>query len=328
MSGGDGAYQKPLAAGNAGQVSATVGASGKATHWSNGSTDVVNPSPHPVHVSNLLVLGSMVFDVDGNTLHAVYLDDNGNVRDDFTIVKGSTLTATTPNDSLAEGGSVSTAFSLTRTGATDFPLTVDYTLGGSASASDYTPTLSETVFFAIGETIKELNLSVSVDDLAEGAETLTLTLIPRVDRITEAEDAGDRDTYFIGASGSGEMTLVDQSSQNWWFTNFGAASLLSADWGIDHDGDTSDALAEYALDGDPNVSDQLGGNMEAGVITFTKGEAVNDDVTYTIEESDDLGVTDPWEAVTPDVNDANEISYTLPLDKDALFVRLKVTLAE
>ena len=51
-------------------------------------------------------------------------------------------------------------------------------------------------------------------------------------------------------------------------------------------------------------------------------------MTYTIEESDDLGVTDPWEAVVPDVNDAHEISYTLPLDGDALFVRLKVALVE
>ncbi len=58
----------------------------------------------------------MVIDVDGDTLHAVYIDDGGNERDDFTIVKGSTLTATTPNDSMAEGGADSTAFSLTRDG--------------------------------------------------------------------------------------------------------------------------------------------------------------------------------------------------------------------
>ena len=326
LSGGDGAYQKPLAAGHAGQVSAIVGASGQATRWSGGSTEFVNPNPHPVHVSNLLVLGSMVIDVDGDTLHAVYIDDSGNERDDFTIVKGSTLTATTPNDSLAEGGANSTAFSLTRTGATDFPLTVDYTLGGSANEFDYTPALSGTVSFAIGETSKSLNLAVSADDLAEGAETLTLTLIPRVESITVT--SGDRDTYFIDASGIGEMTLADQSSQNWWFTNFGAASLLSTDWEIDHDGDTFDALTEYALGKDPHVSDQPASNIDAGGITFTKGATANDDVIYTIEESDDLGVTDQWEAVAPSVNDANEISYSLPLDKDAIFVRLKVTLAE
>ena len=87
-------------------------------------------------------------------------------------------------------------------------------------------------------------------------------------------------------------------------------------------------LVEYALGKDPHVSDQPASNIEAGGITFMKGAAVNDDVTYTIEESDDLGVLDLWEAVTPSVNDANEISYSLPLDKDAIFVRLKVTLAE
>ena len=124
------------------------------------------------------------------------------------------------------------------------------------------------------------------------------------------------------------MTLADQSSQNGWFTHFGAASLLSTDWGIDPDFDGMANLLEYALGKDPNVSDQPASNTEAGVITFTKGAGARDDVTYTIVESDDLGVTDPWEPVTPAVNDANEISYSLPLDNDALFVRLKVTLAE
>ena len=42
-------------------------------------------------------------------------------------------------------------------------------------------------------------------------------------------------------------------------------------------------------------------------------EAVaNNDITYAIEESDDLGVGDPWSPVTPDVNDSATISYTLP----------------
>ena len=116
--------------------------------------------------------------------------------------------------------------------------------------------------------------------------------------------------------------------EGWQITHFGYPPTAAADPGLDPDFDGMANLLEYALGKDPNVSDQPASNIEAGVITFTKGAAVTDDVTYTIEESDDLGVTDAWQAVTPDVNDANEISYTLPLDKDALFVRLKVTLAE
>jgi hypothetical protein len=117
--------------------------------------------------------------------------------------------------------------------------------------------------------------------------------------------------------------------QAWQITHFGNPPAAEAGPGLDPDFDGMANLLEYALGKDPHVSDQAAGNFEAGVITFTKGAAVTDDVTYTIVESDDLGVTDPWEDVDhPDVNDANEISYSLPLDKDALFVRLKVALEE
>jgi hypothetical protein len=36
-------------------------------------------------------------------------------------------------------------------------------------------------------------------------------------------------------------------------------------------------------------------------------------------------VTDDWEVVTPDVNDATTISYTLPTGQPKIFVRLVVT---
>lgn len=137
------------------------------------------------------------------------------------------------------------------------------------------------------------------------------------------------------ANATGPSLLIDTSwdprpagFEAWQITHFGTPPAAEADPGLDPDFDGMANLLEYALGKNPHVSDQAAGNIEAGVITFTKGAGVNDDVTYTIEESDDLGITDPWEAVTADVNDANEISYILPLDKDELFIRLKVTLVE
>ena len=137
------------------------------------------------------------------------------------------------------------------------------------------------------------------------------------------------------ANATGPPLLIDTSwdprpagFEAWQITHFGNPPAAEADPGLDPDFDSMANLLEYALGKNPHVSDQAAGNIEAGVITFTKGAGVDDDVTFTIEESDDLGVTDPWEAVTADVNDANEISYSRPLDKDAIFVRLKVTLAE
>ena len=91
------------------------------------------------------------------------------------------------------------------------------------------------------------------------------------------------------------------------------------------DSDGLPNLLEYALGMNPKVSDQAANKLVAGVITFNKGAGAAAEVAYAIEESEDLGVNDPWEAVEPDVNDGNEISYTLPTDKSAHFVRLKVT---
>lgn len=78
--GGDGPYVKTLGAGGpgAGAVFAVVGCSGDIIHTTFG---------HPVMVSSLLEMGSLVVDVDGFTLHARFLDRDGAVRDSFTIVK-------------------------------------------------------------------------------------------------------------------------------------------------------------------------------------------------------------------------------------------------
>jgi len=95
---------------------------------------------------------------------------------------------------------------------------------------------------------------------------------------------------------------------------------------FDNDGITN--LVEYALGTNPSAATTLPSAISGSlVVSYAKGaQAVaNGDVTYAIEESDDLGLTDPWTVVTPTVNDASTISYTLPV-KPRVFARLKVTL--
>jgi hypothetical protein len=76
---GDGAYQKDL-----GQV-----AHSGAVYVVNGSGSEVRPATldHPAMVVGLLELGSVVVDIDGNTLTASMLDDAAQVRDTFRVVK-------------------------------------------------------------------------------------------------------------------------------------------------------------------------------------------------------------------------------------------------
>ena len=66
-------------------------------------------------------------------------------------------------------------------------------------------------------------------------------------------------------------------------------------------------------------------------MSFTKRpEAVaNGDVTYQIEESDDLNITDPWAFVTPTSNTNSVITYLLQATGGTpkKFARLRITVA-
>lgn len=78
--GGDGAYQKAWGGETVdpGTVYAVAGSSGKI---SGGSLD------HPVMITSLNVLGSMVLDVEGLRMDVTFLDSKGAARDQFTLEK-------------------------------------------------------------------------------------------------------------------------------------------------------------------------------------------------------------------------------------------------
>ncbi len=81
---GDGAYAKPSrgSAPHEGAVYVVAGSSGKT---SGGALN------HPVMLVNRNVLGSVVLDVDGDQLDAVFLDAAGVPEDHFTMVKGAAV---------------------------------------------------------------------------------------------------------------------------------------------------------------------------------------------------------------------------------------------
>ncbi|MBK1825961.1 beta strand repeat-containing protein [Haloferula rosea] len=123
---------------------------------------------------------------------------------------------------------------------------------------------------------------------------------------------------------AGSVGMVAPGFDTWASTN----SVAN-----DPDGDTDldgiPELLEYALGLDPNVPDGSPGTLSNGVLSFNKGTeaAAAGDLIYSIETSSDLGVTDPWAPVTPDINDSTEISYTLPAGEDRIFSRLNVVQA-
>ena len=68
------------------------------------------------------------------------------------------------------------------------------------------------------------------------------------------------------------------------------------------------------------------GTFSAGTLSFTKREGTSG-LTYAIQKSTDLGITDAWTEVTGGsyVNDASTISFTLTPGTPAKnFLRLQV----
>ena len=95
----------------------------------------------------------------------------------------------------------------------------------------------------------------------------------------------------------------------------------------DVNGDGLSLGVQFALGRDPH---QPGGSpaiLESGTLTFPKGAgAVAAGVVFRIEASTDLGATDPWQAVTPEVNNEEIIRVTFPTTGKQSFYRLAVEL--
>ena len=114
-------------------------------------------------------------------------------------------------------------------------------------------------------------------------------------------------------------------------TFIGGATVPSDKQGLndDPDGDGVSNLMEYAIAGqDPTIPNTSVGTFTANTLSFTKRSNTSG-LTYAIEVSTDLGVTDAWTEVPAGpsyTNDTNTISCTLnPGTPVKTFLRMKVT---
>lgn len=122
------------------------------------------------------------------------------------------------------------------------------------------------------------------------------------------------------------IALVSNTTAN-YETWAAANGIPNQPFGGDVDGDGLRNGVEYAIAGlNPDGSDGFPGTFANGTITFTKRpEAVaNGDVSYGIETSTTLAAGS-WTVVTPQVNNATTLSYTLPTDEGKIFARLVVS---
>ncbi len=191
---GDGAYEKPgdfIGDPNQGAVYVVAGSSGKT---SGGSLN------HRAMLVGLNRLGSMVLEVDGDTLDATFLDNNGVARDTFRIDKTPSgpplpqVSVVASEPTAAEDGSAGGQFTVSRTGETTAALTVSYTESGTATAGvDYVG-LGGSVDIATGQTSATVDVVPLDDSLVEDDELVILTL---------SADAA----YNVGTPGNATVTI-------------------------------------------------------------------------------------------------------------------------
>ena len=138
-------------------------------------------------------------------------------------------------------------FTITRSGSTTGALSVQFSPGGNASAADYSGYSGnmESIIIPIGQASFTLPITVLADAIAEGPETLTLSLNPAPN-------------YIIGSPSSADATIADRPDQAAYFTEISdPAKRGPAD---DGDGDGVPNAIEHfmgTLVGDPSSSGQL-----------------------------------------------------------------------
>lgn len=209
------------------------------------------------------------------------------------------------------------------------------TYGGNTTANVGTLTLTST-----GSTPKSLVIDIAADatlvitsddllndgaavSIASGA---TLNLTHGGTAVVGALFiAGVEQNPGIYAFGTGSLEVRGADFAAWIIGSFanGPVPLQGPNDDGDHDGTSN--LLEYAIAGmDPTVSGPAPGILTGKILNFDKRQPLAADISCAIEESTDLGVSDPWAEVVA-TQSGTDISYQLPEGPAKDFMRLKVT---
>ena len=327
----------------------TVGALGETYSWANtqllvgalkmGAASVM-PSTASLIMGNSTGASTPTLDLDGfnQTLAGITYSGEGVATGTRTITSATSATLTVNNatDSITTGTNVSTnnivltgALALIKQGVGKLELN-----GVNTNSGDTT----------VNDGILSLTKADSALDANTGNDLSTVTIAAAAGAILDLAYTGtdEVNALFIGgvqkaagvwgAIGSGAPNTDAKITGTGTLTvATGAAANNYASWAAsqappvtegptgDDDKDGVKNLVEYAL-----LDGQERGTLTGTSISFAKrGGVYGSDITYEIESSDNLGISDPWSTVTPTVDNTSTISYTLPNPGDN-FARLKV----
>ena len=289
---GDGAYQKPaaVASPHAGAVYVVAGSSGKRKE---------GPFGHPAMVVSMATLGSMVLDVNGNRLDAMFLDSTGNLRDDFTILKLSEMSGSVPEITSAatftvdEGTTAVETLTAEDQDTAETDLTWSIPTAGGADAGQFTLSSAGVLAFAAakdyenpddadGDRTYEITVQVSDGDNTDTAD-IRVTLQNVLELFTELE--GPSSTDYAENRAVRVATYIASSPED----SGGIAWSLS---GADSGGFSIDggALRFLSLPDFESPSDMGTDNMYSLTVAASDGSAnVTKDVTVTVTDENEAG---------------------------------------
>jgi hypothetical protein len=111
------------------------------------------------------------------------------------------------------------------------------------------------------------------------------------------------------------------------YTGWANANNVTGGINGDSDNDGIPNGVEYGLNTNPAASDVTPGTYSGNVPSFNKRALTsgNSDLSYRIEVSSDLGVSDPWTEVSAYItNSSSVISANIPTGPAKTFARLRV----
>ncbi|MEP0925408.1 cadherin-like domain-containing protein [Leptolyngbya sp. ST-U4] len=136
---------------------------------------------------------------DAGNDHGLAIDNFSLTASSFTSPTTPTVTITAADANAAEANQDPGTFRITRTGDTANALTVSYSVGGTASAGDYTPTLTGTAMIAAEQSFVDVTITPVDDAEVEGSETVTLTVVDTAD-------------YDLGAATAADVAIADNDT--------------------------------------------------------------------------------------------------------------------
>ena len=248
------------------------------------------------------------------------------------------LSISSPSVTEGDSGSVTLTFEVTLSAASGKEITVDYADAGSGTATsgtDYTALASGTLTFSVGDTSKDIAVSVTGDTLDEANETVVVTISSASNAtistatgtgtITD-DDAAPTVTLALASSTISEnggtttvtATLSHASSQDTTVTLTAVAGLytLGSDKTITISaGDTANssdtATINAVNDNIDNVNDRTG--TVTATATNSQGVGAVSGASLTLTDDDTAGVTVSKSSVSV-TEQAAGVDYTVVLN--------------